>query len=114
MAHSAEELAQEERRYMVVFAVLAVLTALEVGITLTGLHKHIIVGTLVILAVAKAALVAMYYMHLMNEKATLKWIAVTPMILCVFLLFMLMPDLTAVTRMITTARAGAPAAPAAH
>ena len=53
----------------------------------------------------------MYYMHLATEKTTLRWIAVTPAILCVFLLLMLTPDLGAVTRMITHALAGAPAAP---
>jgi cytochrome c oxidase subunit 4 len=44
--------------------------------------------------VAKAALVALYFMHLKFENRTLGIIAVTPMILCVFLLFMLMPDAT--------------------
>jgi caa(3)-type oxidase subunit IV len=44
------------------------------------------------MAVSKAALVALYFMHLKFEVRTLGIIALTPMILCVFFLFMLMPD----------------------
>jgi cytochrome c oxidase subunit 4 len=47
---------------------------------------------LVILAGWKALLVAMYFMHLRFEKRTLALIAATPIVLCVFLLFMLLPD----------------------
>jgi cytochrome c oxidase subunit 4 len=109
--HTAEEIAQEERRYFRVFFLLGVLTMLEVGVIYTPIPHALIVTTLVLLAVVKAVLVAMFYMHLATEKTTLKWIAVTPMILCVFLLFMLTPDLGAVTRMLTHALAGdAPAA----
>jgi cytochrome c oxidase subunit 4 len=109
-AHTAEELAHEERRYMRVFGLLAVLTAIEVGVIYLPVHKYAIIASLVLLAVIKAALVAMYYMHLASEKATLRWIAVTPAILCVFLLLMLTPDLGALSRMVTHALAGPPAA----
>jgi cytochrome c oxidase subunit 4 len=47
---------------------------------------------LVGLALGKAALVALYFMHLRFEKRTLGLIAMTPLFLCVFLLFMLLPD----------------------
>jgi hypothetical protein len=40
--------------------------------------------------------VALYYMHLALEKRTLGIIALTPLFLCVFLIFMLTPDLGAV------------------
>jgi caa(3)-type oxidase subunit IV len=48
---------------------------------------------LVILAVWKAALVAMYFMHLKFERRTLAMIAVVPFILCLFLILMLLPDI---------------------
>src|SRR5262245_19661612 len=111
--HTAEELAQEHRRYLMIWIVLGVLTALEIGVTRPelGIPHTLVVAALVLMAVVKAALVAMYYMHLSNEKTTLRWIAVTPMILCVFLLFMLTPDLGPwSTRMLTHVLAGAPAA----
>ena len=110
MTHTAEEIAQEERRYMRVFGLLAVLTAIEVGVIYLPIPHFVIVTSLVLLAIIKAALVAAYYMHLASEKTTLRWIAVTPAILCVFLLLMLTPDLGALTRMLTHALEGPPSA----
>ena len=108
--HSPEELAREERRYFQIFGLLAVLTTAEVGVIYMPIPHFVIVTSLVLLAVIKASLVALYYMHLASEKTLLTWIALTPAILCVFLLLMLTPDLGAVTRMVTHALAGAPAA----
>jgi cytochrome c oxidase subunit 4 len=116
-AHAPAEIAAEERRYLVVFGWLFVFTALEVAIIYVPIHKYVIAGMLVVLAATKAALVALYYMHLVHEKRTLTYIALTPALLCVFLLFMLMPDLGRVTRAITHAVAqatGTGAHPAAH
>ena len=47
---------------------------------------------LVALAVGKALLVALYFMHLRFETRTLGAIVLTPFVICVFLVFMLMPD----------------------
>lgn len=99
--HSTEEIAREERRYLQVFAWLAMLTALEIGVIYLPLSKVAIGLILIILAGTKAAMVALYYMHLAQEKSTLTYIALTPAILCVFLVFMLLPDLGAVTRALT-------------
>ena len=109
--HTPEDLAHEERRYLQIFVILGVLTLFEIGIIYMPIPHLAIAAMLVLMAGTKAALVALYYMHLSNEKTTLTWIALTPMILCVFLLFMLTPDLGAVTRLLTHAP---PAAPAAH
>jgi|KBSSwiStaDraftv2_1062776.scaffolds.fasta_scaffold696075_3 cytochrome c oxidase subunit 4 len=82
--------------YMGVFWWLLALTILEllVGSMPTGpAYPHTAkVLMLVSMAVGKAALVALYFMHLRFEVRTLGIIALTPMILCVFFLFMLMPD----------------------
>jgi cytochrome c oxidase subunit 4 len=53
---------------------------------------------LVGIALTKAALVALYFMHLRFERTTLMVIAFTPMLICAFLVFMLMPDLGAYER----------------
>jgi len=58
---------------------------------------------LVLLAATKAALVAMFFMHLSAEKRTLAYIALTPALLCVLLVFALLPDLGAITRALTHA-----------
>jgi cytochrome c oxidase subunit 4 len=109
--HTPEDLAHEERRYLQIFVLLGVLTLFEIGVIYLPIPHIAIAAMLVVMAATKAALVALYYMHLANEKSTLTWIALTPAILCVFLLLMLTPDLGALTRLLTHAP---PAAPTEH
>jgi len=85
-AHSASN-------YIKIFYILLVLTIVEVAIVYLGLPKILLAALLVIFAVWKAALVAMHFMHLKFEKRTLTLVAITPFILCVFLILMLMPDI---------------------
>jgi len=79
--------------YIKVFYVLLVLTIVEVAIVYLGLPKLLLAALLVIAAVWKASLVAMHFMHLKFEKRTLALVALTPFVLCVFLILMLMPDI---------------------
>jgi len=79
--------------YIKIFIILSVLTAVEVGVTFLGLPRTLLVALLVGLAVWKAALVALHFMHLKIEKKTLTIVAVIPFILCVFLSLMLLPDI---------------------
>jgi caa(3)-type oxidase subunit IV len=79
--------------YIKVFYVLLVLTIVEVAIVYLGLPKILLAALLVIFAVWKASLVAMHFMHLKFEKRTLAVVALTPFVLCVFLILMLMPDI---------------------
>jgi cytochrome c oxidase subunit 4 len=86
----------EEPNYMGVFWWLLVLTILEICVIYAPMAHLAIVLLLIGMALTKASLVAMYYMHLALEKRTLGIIAVIPLILCVFLVFALTPDLGAV------------------
>jgi caa(3)-type oxidase subunit IV len=79
--------------YIKIFYILVVLTVVEVALVYMGLPKILLAALLVIFAVWKAALVAMHFMHLKFEKRTLAVVAITPFILCVFLILMLMPDI---------------------
>jgi caa(3)-type oxidase subunit IV len=79
--------------YMRIFWILLVLTVLEVAIAYMALPKILLVSLLVVLAVWKAALVALHFMHLKFERRTLMMIALSPFVLCVFLILMLMPDI---------------------
>ncbi len=81
-----------EPNYMGVFVALAVLTIVEIGVVFMPLAKLAIGFMLVMLAFTKAVLVAMYFMHLKFEKRTLAVIAATPILLCVMLMFALLPD----------------------
>ena len=110
--HSPEQLKLEGRRYLQVFAWLAVLTAVEIAIIYMPLPRLAIGLMLVVLAATKAALVALFYMHLAFEKRTLTYIALTPAVLCILLVFALLPDLGAITRALT--HAVPPAAEAHH
>lgn len=82
--------------YMAIFWWLLALTILEVlaGIPNAGPSYPQLLkgGLLVIMAVVKAALVALYFMHLKFDRAALSFIALVPLILCVFVVLMVMPD----------------------
>ena len=67
------------KEYWVVFAVLAVLTLLEVGVAhVPGIAKGLLVSALVMLAAAKAAFVMLFYMHLKHETKVLKLTVMGP------------------------------------
>ena len=86
--------AHSETNYMTIFWWLLALTILEVGVIYLDMHRLIIIILLVGFALAKAALVAMYFMHLRFERVSLTMIALTPLIICIFLILMLLPDMT--------------------
>ncbi len=85
--------AHKEPNYMAVFWWLFVLTILEVAVVYTPLSKLVIAILLISMAISKASLVALYFMHLKFERLTLGLIALSPFILCVFLILMLLPDI---------------------
>lgn len=85
-----------EPNYMGVFWWLFGLTIVEIGVIYMPLAKLLIGILLVGLALSKASLVAMYFMHLKFERRTLGLIVVTPLFLCVLLVFALLPDHSAV------------------
>jgi cytochrome c oxidase subunit IV len=85
--------AHSTANYLRIFYILLALTIVEVAIVYLHLPKTLLVSLLVVLAVWKAALVAMHFMHLKFEKKTLALIALSPFILCVLLILMLLPDI---------------------
>jgi cytochrome c oxidase subunit IV len=73
-----------------VFAVLAILTVIEVAVSLIpGWVKN---PLLLAISLVKAGLVALYYMHLRYEKPILGVIFITPAIMAVLLAVILMND----------------------
>jgi caa(3)-type oxidase subunit IV len=86
------EQTHSEPNYMAVFVWLAALTVLEVIAVYLPLTRLALAAILVALAFTKAALVALYFMHLKFERRTMLLVAVTPVLLCVFLMLMLIPD----------------------
>jgi cytochrome c oxidase subunit IV len=68
------------RPYGLIFIALFALTVVEIFTSDLHLPKHFIVIALVGLAIVKAALVGLFYMHLKFEKALLYVIALSPLI----------------------------------
>jgi len=66
--------------YGAIFISLFVLTVLEILTTRLPILKIVMIGMLVSLAIVKAALVAMFYMHLRFEKKLLALVALAPLI----------------------------------
>jgi cytochrome c oxidase subunit 4 len=78
--------------YMAIFWYLAVLTVVEIGVIYLPISKVAIGVLLVILASTKAAMVALYFMHLRLETRTLGYIALTPVAIGALLVMVLLPD----------------------
>jgi len=85
--------AAKRSKYLTVFAVLAVFTVVEVAVAFTAIAKSTQVVLLVALALIKASLVALYYMHLRSEGPVLKVIAAFPLVLVIVLLLLPIFDL---------------------
>lgn len=68
------------REYWTVFASLVVLTALELGvIRMPGVGRGPMIAALLGLAVSKAALIALFFMHLKDETRTLRFTVLGPL-----------------------------------
>jgi cytochrome c oxidase subunit 4 len=78
--------------YMIVFAVLAVFTVLEVLFAFTSLPKFWLGVGLVLMALWKAVLVALYYMHLRFEPKRLWLMVATPIPLAIILVVVVIQE----------------------
>jgi cytochrome c oxidase subunit 4 len=105
--------AHKHPNYMTIFWWLAALTVVELAVIFLPLAKLTIGVLLVGLALGKAALVAMYFMHLRFETRTMGLIAVTPLAIATLLVFLLLPDGFAVDHKSFTKKPTA-SAPARH
>jgi cytochrome c oxidase subunit 4 len=77
-----------------VFVALAVLTVLEVWVTRLGLSDLVSAIVLIGMAISKASLVALYYMHLKHERPLLWYIALFPFVLSAVLVLIAGSDST--------------------
>ncbi|HEX5633656.1 MAG TPA: cytochrome C oxidase subunit IV family protein, partial [Gemmatimonadales bacterium] len=78
---SAARGATHRGQYLVVFVVLAVLTVVELGVALSaGIPRPAVVVALVALALSKAALIALFYMHLRFETRILRLTVFGPLV----------------------------------
>jgi caa(3)-type oxidase subunit IV len=83
-----------KKAYFVVFGTLAILTVIEVAIPLyMHFPKTLQVIILVALALWKALLVELFYMHLRYEPTRLKWMVIAPLPLAVILVMAVLTEL---------------------
>jgi len=66
MAHASK------KSYLAIFGLLALLTALEVGVVYTGVSRKLLISALIGLAVTKAFMVGWFFMHLKSDTKTMK------------------------------------------
>ena len=78
--------------YWLVWAGLAVLTLVELGVAFLPWSRALIVFTLVVLAVWKALMVALYFMHLRFEKNRMRIFAIAPLPLAVIIVIAVMTE----------------------
>jgi caa(3)-type oxidase subunit IV len=81
------------KQYWQIFVALTVLTALEVGLVyIPGISKVLMGIGLCTLAIVKATLVGLYYMHLGHETKQLKLSVAIPMTVPAFYAFVLIAE----------------------
>jgi cytochrome c oxidase subunit 4 len=85
----AAEVKEHVRVYVLVFAALAVLTVVTVGLSYIHLPTPSAIAVAMAVALVKAGLVAGFFMHLVSERRIIHWV----LLLCFafFVFLMLLP-----------------------
>lgn len=85
--------------YVVTWFWLLVITMLEVGVVLVHVPKTVLIVSLLVMALMKAALIVAYFMHLRWERLSLVYMVITPMFFLALVLFAFLgPDAVHVLR----------------
>ena len=79
-------------KYMMIFLILGVVTVAELGVAFIGLSKLMTIIVLIVMALYKAILVALYYMHLRYEPRRLKLIVLAPIPLALILVIAVLTE----------------------
>lgn len=87
-----EHVEKKQPPYMIVFGALGALTVIEIGVAFIGLPRVYTIGALIGLAIWKALLVALYYMHLKFEPRRLWLVVASPLPLAVILLMAVLSE----------------------
>ena len=85
---TAEEVRKHVKVYIGVFAALAALTIITVGLSYLHLSPFWAITFALIVATIKGSLVACYFMHLISERAIIYWILIVCFIFFVHLLLL--------------------------
>lgn len=91
VGHAADH-GHEGPGYMLIWLYLFLLTIAELGVAFLGIPKWIIVTSLLVMAVWKALLVALYYMHLKFEPRRLRMLAMAPLPVAAIMIVVIMME----------------------
>jgi caa(3)-type oxidase subunit IV len=93
-AHAPGHHAPNRKEYLKIFALLFVLTVLEVGVAYLYhyIGKLALVTALIGLALTKAGAVALYFMHLKHETKWMRWTVALPMLFPALYAFILITE----------------------
>ncbi|HET9361400.1 MAG TPA: cytochrome C oxidase subunit IV family protein [Vicinamibacterales bacterium] len=87
------DVAVQVRKYLIVFAALLALTVITVGVSYLQLPRVETVTLALVIATAKASLVAMFFMHLKGERPMVMWpLSLTAFLFVAMLGFLLMSE----------------------
>ena len=80
------------RTYVAIYGWLVVLTALEVAVVCMGWPRIALAAMLIATALAKAMLIALYFMHLKFDRPAVWLFPGIPIALAIFFVGMVFPD----------------------
>lgn len=80
MTTTTEHASHSRRPYLIIFGLLFAFTVLEVLVALPsmGVAQGLKVSALILLALTKAGMVALWFMHLKSEFKALRWSVLIP------------------------------------
>jgi cytochrome c oxidase subunit IV len=87
-----EHVGKKQPPYMVIFGALGLLTLIEISVAFVGLPEVYTILALILLAIWKALLVALYYMHLKFEPRPLWLVVASPLPLAVILVLAVLAE----------------------
>ncbi len=80
------------KQFIVVWGTLLVLTAVEVFLGYQNMQPARMLSILMVLSIAKAALIIGYFMHMKFETARMRWVLMTALVICLGLMTMFFAD----------------------
>ena len=93
-----EEIKHHVKTYVIVFVVLAFFTIVTVAISYLDLGVGASVALALGVASVKGALVASYFMHLIDEKITIYWTLIVTVTMFLILMFLPLGNMLAQTK----------------
>jgi cytochrome c oxidase subunit 4 len=87
MAHVAEHFKSHTKLYFVVFGALMVGTIITVGVSYLHLAIPMAILVALVIATIKGSLVALYFMHLSDEKKLIYYVLTLTVVFFIFLMF---------------------------